>query len=397
MNEPYDILIMGAGPAGSAAGNFLAHAGLRVLIVEGEKHPRHHIGESLLPGSVPILNALGISSDTLTATCQPKFGARFYDPAGDRLVTFGFEPTPGSPSPAYQVSRETFDALLAQKARDAGCDLWENAVIETFDEQADRPSVTLRDGRTVSARFLVDATGRDALIATKHREKRLMADYGRVGIYTYFADLPAHDEHDARYITMYLFPAGWVWLIPLSDGRTSVGIVFRDIPEISAAAQGQTKQEALFWHAANTMPRLTQRLRGARITDSYRAISDYSYTVDHKFGPRWAAVGDAAGFLDPLFSSGVHLALASAQRASAAILDTLHSASTEKLQAYAAHMDAGFHVFRAFVHRFYHRDLANNLFFAPNKPPGIHLAITRILAGHVWDPTNPVLKMLGVS
>src|SRR3954454_7437539 len=103
MKNTYDILIMGGGPAGTAAGNFLAHAGLRVLIIEGEKHPRHHIGESLLPGSIPILNTLGISSDYLTAHSQPKFGARFYDPAGDRLVTFGFEPTPGSPSPAYQV------------------------------------------------------------------------------------------------------------------------------------------------------------------------------------------------------------------------------------------------------------------------------------------------------
>src|SRR3954447_2047018 len=115
MSDAYDIVIMGAGPAGSATGNLLAGSGLRVLIIEGEKHPRHHIGESLLPGSIPILNRLGISSEQLTAKYQPKFGARFYDTVGERLVTFGFEPTAGSASPAYQVFREEFDTLLAEK------------------------------------------------------------------------------------------------------------------------------------------------------------------------------------------------------------------------------------------------------------------------------------------
>jgi flavin-dependent dehydrogenase len=149
------------------------------------------------------------------------------------------------------------------------------------------------------------------------------------------------------------------------------------------------------------MPRLEQRLRAAQATDSFRAISDYSFTVAEKFGgdPRggWAAIGDAAGFLDPIFSSGVHLALSSAQEASAGILEKLRTGSDRGLHAYAAYMTRGFHVFRAFVHRFYNRDLVDNLFFMPNKPPAIHAAITSILAGHVWDEANPVLKMIGAG
>ena len=115
-----DVVVMGGGPAGAAAGNVLARAGFDVLIVERDRHPRHHIGESLLPGSVPVLGRLGVSPAELAARFQPKFGARFYDPAGDRMATFGFEPTPGSASPAFQVVREEFDALLAARAREAG-------------------------------------------------------------------------------------------------------------------------------------------------------------------------------------------------------------------------------------------------------------------------------------
>ena len=228
----------------------------------------------------------------------------------------------------------------------------------------------------------------------------MMDDYGRVEIYNYFADLRPHDDRDANYITMYIFDGGWVWLIPLRDGRTSVGIVYRDPPEVDPAMEAEmprtTRQERLFWQTVKTMPRLQRRLLGgtARVTDPYRAIGDYSYTVERKFGESWAAVGDAAGFLDPIFSSGVHLALSSAERASSGITEKLHTGSDAGLAAYARHMDAGFQVFQAFVHRFYNRDLVRNLFFMPNKPPEIHLAITRILAGNVWDESNPVIKMV---
>ncbi len=224
----------------------------------------------------------------------------------------------------------------------------------------------------------------------------MIREYGRVGIYNYFADLPMHDEFDAKFITMYLFDGGWVWLIPLSAGKTSVGVVYRDVPN-AVAQRGESRSEALFWHAVKTMPRLEKRLRAARATDEFRAIADYSYTVDEKYGPGFVAIGDAAGFLDPIFSSGVHLALSSAGRASAGIIEKLSTGSDAGLRDYADFMSQGFHVFRAFVHRFYNRELVRNLFFMENKPAVIHAAITRILAGHVWEVGNPVLAMIGVD
>jgi flavin-dependent dehydrogenase len=331
----YDVAIIGGGPAGCATGLYLAQAGLRVVIVEGDRHPRHHIGESLLPDSIGILNELGISSDELAKRWQTKFGARFYDTEQDRLATFGFEPTEGSISPAYQVLRQEFDALIWEKASLAGCDTWQNAAVESCDEHS--PRINLKDGRELTAGFLVDATGREAFIARKNKWKRTIPDYGRVAVYNYFADLPPHDHEDPKYITMYVFEGcggGWVWLIPLRDGRTSLGVVYRKPPELPQTTS--TREESLFWEAVKGMPRLELRLRAARPTEPYRAAGDYSFTVDHKMGPtgtapgglRWAAVGDAAGFLDPIFSSGMHL------------------------------------------------------------------AITRILAGRVWDADNPVVRMV---
>ncbi|MGN6367495.1 MAG: NAD(P)/FAD-dependent oxidoreductase [Phycisphaerae bacterium] len=400
MTEAHDIVIMGAGPAGAACGTFLARHGLDVLLIDAEKHPRHHIGESLLAASMPLLADLGISMEEMTRRFQPKFGARFYDPALDRLATFEFETAPGSPSPSFQALREDLDEMLAANAIKSGCTLAQNEWIESVEEDAERPTLRLRSDRELSCRFLVDATGRQPLLAAKRRTRQILTDYGRVGIYNYFTHLPPHDDFDDKYITMYIFEQGWVWFIPLRDGRTSVGVVYRTMPEIPPSS-GQSRTESLFWHAVKTMPRLEQRLRAARPSDPFRAISDYSFSVSEKFGGHpnagWAAIGDAAGFLDPIFSSGVHLALASAQRASAGILEKLRTGSDRGLHEYAAHMNQGFHVFRAFVHRFYNRDLVNNIFFMPNKPPAIHAAITNILAGHVWDPANPVLKMIGAG
>jgi hypothetical protein len=286
--------------------------------------------------------------------------------------------------------------MLAERARSAGCEIVENAVVEEVEENLDFPRVRLRDGRRFSGRFLVDATGRAAMLAVKRGTRTLIPEYGRVALYNYFAGMPAHDDDDAQYITMYLFDGGWVWLIPLRDGRASVGIVYQQVPPMDAAV-GVAKPEALFWHAVRRMPRLENRLMAAKATEEYRAIGDYSYSVREKFGERFALIGDAAGFLDPIFSSGVHLALHSAELAAAGIVQKLHTGSDTALASYAAHMDRGYRVFTAFIHRFYNRDLARNLFFMPNKPPQIHAAITRILAGHVWEDENPVLKMIGIG
>jgi len=396
-----DVAILGGGPAGCATGIFLARAGLNIAIYEAQRHPKHHIGESLLPGSLPILERVGISRAEMARNFQPKYGARFFDPhrgdAGEMApFTFAEGETLAGPSPSYQVLRADFDALLSQKARHAGCEFFEHTTVLDIDQ--DTATFTARSdaGSTpIRARFLVDATGRRAIIASKRGTKVPLTDFGRVAVFNYFADLPPHDASDPQFITMYIFVdatgqrrGGWWWLIPLADGRTSVGVVMQS----GALAAGLTSEEQ-FWSQAKRIPRLFGRLKNARVTEEFRVEADYSFRVDEKVGPHFAIVGDAAGFLDPIFSSGVHLALVSAEQAAAGVVQRLGGGSMDGLKAYQHHMQSGFGVFHAFVQRYYNGGLLN-LFFKKDKPEQYRRAIVDILAGNVWDQENPVIKML---
>jgi flavin-dependent dehydrogenase len=394
MKDIVDVIVVGAGPAGCACGIFLARAGLRVRILEGGKHPRHHIGESLLPGSMRVLRELGITEGEMISRFQRKAGARFYDSEMDRMAEFGFAASDGGTVPAFQVLREAFDAMLCAKARDAGCEVLEEMKVVGVEEESAR--VGLSDGREMEGRFLVDATGRGAMVARKRGTLKIVKEYGRVAIYNYFAGLAEHDARDGEFITMYVFDGGWVWLIPLADGRTSVGIVWSKKPGAGSQESEVKKEERVFWETAGTMLRLEKRLRAARATEEFRAIGDYSYSVSEKFGAKFVLVGDAAGFLDPIFSSGVHLALCSAERASAGIVEKLRTGSDVGLRAYEEFMEQGFRVFGAFVERFYNRGLVKNVFFMENKPAAMHAGVTAILAGEVWDRGNPAMKLLGV-
>ncbi len=386
-----EIVVIGAGPAGAAVGTLLARRGFDVLLLERDRHPRHHIGESLLPASMPILEELGISTAEMQRRYQPKFGARFYDPRQDRLAVFEFAGRAGDPAPAFQVWREEFDALLFEKARAAGCAVVEQAEVAQIDtaNDGDCPSVTLRDGRHLQARFIIDASGRSALLASARKTKTMLPTLGRLAVYNYYRDLQPHDEHDQRYITMYLFEGGWFWFIPLRDGRMSVGVVLASSALTPGlGAQGQ------FELAVQRIPRLAQRLARATPLEPFRAASDYSYKVSEKAGKNFALIGDAAGFLDPIFSSGVHLGLNSAQQAAKAVELRLRTGDDSGLESYAKYMQRGFSVFEAFVTRFYNRGLAENLLMTANKMPQMQQAVTQILAGHVWDSNNPVLKMI---
>ena len=391
MKSDRRIVVVGAGPAGAAVGTLLARRGFDVLLLERERHPRHHIGESLLPASMPILEELGISTAELQRRYQPKFGARFYDPIQDRLAVFEFAGRAGDPAPAYQVLREEFDAMLFEKARATGCEVLEQAEVAKIDtaDDGDSPSVDLRDGRHILARFVIDASGRSALLASARKTKTMLPTLGRLAVYNYYRDLEPHDEHDRRYITMYLFEGGWFWFIPLRDGRMSVGVVLA-----SAALTPELGAQGQFELAVQRIPRLAQRLKRATPLEPFRAASDYSYKVSEKAGKNFVLIGDAAGFLDPIFSSGVHLGLNSAQQAAKAVELRLRTGDGSALESYAKYMQRGFNVFEAFVTRFYNRGLIENLLMTANKSPQIQQAVTQILAGHVWDSTNPVLKMI---
>ncbi len=393
MENHSDIAIIGCGPAGAVAGAILAGKGYSVVIFDRDSHPRHHIGESLLPASMAILQSIGMDSQYMQAHHQGKYGARFFDPVANRLEVFGFAlPDQGAPPPTFNVIRETFDMQLRDKARQCGCIIHENMAIATVEEEQSPVHIHSESGQTHCCNFLMDATGASAMLARKHRGREMLPDFGRLAIYNYFANVPAPESADPferQYLTMHLIDGGWIWFIPLRDGSTGVGVVLK-----SDAIKKDFDLAGQFWAAMKQSPALYDRLSKATALAAYRPIGDYSYHCDPKIGLHHVLIGDAAGFLDPIFSSGVHLAITSAARAADGVDALLSRGEKLALQQYQADMAAGLRVFQAFVERFYQRDLVRNLFFSADKNPKMRAAIINILAGHVWDLSNPLIAML---
>ena len=385
------VLVIGCGPAGAAAAALMARAGITVRVLEAGEHPRHHIGESLLPHSMPVLGKIGLDRGFMTAHHQQKFGARFFDPVIGEMQTFEFASLlRGDPPPAFQVIRSVFDRQLRDAASAAGALVHENTAVEQSVLTGDGVTLTCSGGVEYTADFLLDASGAPGFMARRLGGRRMLPDFGRLAVYNYFDNLPPADPHERHYITMHIIEHGWIWCIPLRDGTTSIGTVL--------AQQGVKKNltlEQQFFAAIQQSPTLHSRVAAAKAVAPWRAASDYSYHCPVRQVPRCILLGDAGGFLDPIFSSGVHLALKSAEFAAAAVETFLADPTAEISPDFTGAMDRGMAVFEAFVHKFYQRDLVRNLFFAPHQPAAVRDAIIGILGGDVWNRRNPLVA--GIS
>ncbi len=385
-----NVLIIGCGPAGAAAAAMLAKAGLTVKVLEAHSHPRHHIGESLLPQSMPILQSIGLDRAFMQAHHQPKYGARFFDPTTNHTETFAFASyEKGDAPPTFQVIRSIFDRQMRDAALAAGANILENTAVTEVREMENPVAVETADGRQFTADFLLDATGASGLLARRMGTRVMLPDFGRIAIYNYFDKLPAALELEHLHITMHLIEDGWIWCIPLRDGSTNIGAVLTQ-----KGVRKNLNPQQQFYAAVAQSPNLQHRIVRSKPLAAWRVIADYSYRCTRKTGPRFAMIGDAGGFLDPIFSSGVHLALTSAQLAAAAVLQCLKTGDTSGLKNYAGTIDQGLAVFEAFVGRFYQRDLVRNLFCAPRQSATMRAAIIGILSGDVWNRNNPLVEAI---
>ena len=388
----YDVIVIGGGPAGSATGTFLARRGYRVLILEALRHPRHHIGESLLPAGMPVLAELGLDMRVMLQHHQAKYGARFFDPQSQRLETFAFGlPSDGIP-PAFNVNREEFDTQLKHAAVTSGCEFLEETPVAQAEADRQPICITLTDGTRITADFLVDASGAAAKLTRQQGGVETLPDFGRLAIYTYFSGVPAAHAEERSYLTMHLTEHGWIWLIPLPGDITSVGVVLKK----TGLRSGLNPQQQ-FAAAVAESPTLADRLKPLVALQPYRACAGYSYRCRPLTCRYGLTVGDAGGFLDPIFSSGVFLALMGATRGAQAVAESLNGNTAEPLRQHGQYMAAGLGVFESFVRRFYQRDLVRNLFFSRHQPAAMRTAVTSILAGHVWDQTNPLVAAVGRS
>jgi flavin-dependent dehydrogenase len=389
-----DAVVCGGGPGGSTFATLMARMGYRTVVLEREKFPRFHIGESLLPWNVPLFERIGVLAKLKAAGPQVKRGARFYHQGSSftRPVVFANGIDGDHPS-SFQVKRAEFDALLLQHTRESGAAVFEEArvteVLFSADGKRARGVKVLLKGegepRTVEAKVVVDATGRDALMARHLGGRRRDPLLDRSAAFAHFDTFKRAEGPTGGDIVVVTTPDGWWWLIPFSDGSVSVGIV---MPSRRFKERPGTVEQ-LFEESVARTPEVNDLLSGSKRTMDVQAIADYSYATPRISGDGFCLVGDAACFLDPVFSTGVLLAMESAELAASSVDRALRSKGRvdaadfrdfEKIYRGAVRRFAGF------VHGFYQPHMLETFYTAaPN--PWIERGVTTVLGGGVFHPT----------
>jgi flavin-dependent dehydrogenase len=387
MSAPWDVIVAGAGPGGSASAAFLAREGHRVLVLEKEHFPRFHIGESLLPASTPILLELGIEPDD--STFLFKRGAQFVCERTGRLQAFSFEEAmPGPPRSAFQVERAGFDAALAGRARAHGAEVRHGVRVRSVEIDDAEVRVETSEGLE-RGRYFIDATGQDRLLARRKRSVRPYRHFGRAAVFTHFEDLTEEGWSlvgEGNDIRIMMLDDGWAWVIPLTGKRLSVGLVMRK--------QGITK-EMLDAYLASS-PLISAMTAGAARRET-RLLGNYSFKNAAPSGKRYACVGDSSCFIDPVFSSGVTLALTSAKEMAALLSPALkrgEEANPELMRPIHEATAQGYETFAALVHRFYNTKIVDNLIFGAPADGELRPSVVSVLGGDVFREDNPFRDML---
>lgn len=394
--EACDVAVIGGGPAGSTAAALLARRGYRVIVLEKAHHPRFHIGESLLPMNLPLFERLGVH-DKVKALGVCKRGADF-EAANERgYNTFAFDRALGnSPPHAYQVWRQDFDRMLFEHARGCGALTREGHEVVGIEQPGARDAqlqVHTDDGGRyqIHARYLVDASGRDTFLAAKKRLRRKNPLHQSAAIFGHFRGAEARSGVDAGNVSMYRFEHGWMWMIPLPDGVMSVGAVCW--PDYLKQRKGRPRE--FLFETLRQNPALWRRLHGAElIGDEVRVTGNYSYDAARIGGPGWLLIGDAFAFLDPVFSTGVYLAMSSAEQAAAVVDAALREPSVELAQQrrLERRLRIGMERFSFFIYRF-NNPVMKRMFRAPSNRLRIEQGVISMLAGDIFDTPRVLWRL----
>jgi flavin-dependent dehydrogenase len=386
--EDCDVAVIGGGPAGSTIAALLAKRGHKVIALEKAHHPRFHIGESLLPMSLPLFERLGVA-EKVRALGVYKRGADFESNNERGYNTFDFDRALGSSPPhAYQVWRQDFDRMLFEHARENGADAREGHEALRFEQHGARDTrieVQTDEGRNyrISTRYLVDASGRDAFLAAKKKLRRKNQEHQSAAIFGHFRGARARSGQDAGNISMYRFEHGWMWMIPLPNGVMSVGAVCR--PDYLKLRKGRTVE--FFLETLQCSAALWQRMEEAElIGNQVQVTGNYSYDSRQMGGPGWILIGDAFAFLDPVFSTGVFLAMSTAEEAVRVVESALREPAREMalLRKLEKRVRSGMDRFSFFIYRF-NNPVMKEMLGHPNNTWKLEQGVISMLAGDVFD------------
>lgn len=383
-----DVLVIGGGPAGSTISALLARRGYDVVVIEKARHPRFHIGESLLPHNLPLFEDLGVARE-IESIGMPKYGVEFVSPWHEQPVLFEFvESWDKEFSSAYQVRRSEFDEILFRNASRCGARTVESCRVTDVLFVARGAQVTARhdDGNEEKwqTRFVVDASGRDTFLANRLGIKERSAKHNSAALFGHFsgaARLPGNAEGN---ISVFWFDHGWFWFIPLRDGTTSIGAVCWPYYMKSR----KTNVERFLLETIALCPPLADRLREARLISPVTATGNYSYSTKRAGGEHYIMLGDAYAFIDPVFSTGVYLAMHSAFVGAQTIDACLRKPelASASIKQYERSVKRGPAAYSWFIHHATAPGL-RELFLKRGPPFRIKEAVLSLLAGDIFRGT----------
>jgi len=384
-----DVLVIGGGPAGSTAAALLAARGYRVTLLEKAHHPRFHIGESLLPANLPLLEKLGVA-EAVKAIGMEKWGAEFVSPWHEHKQSFEFaDATDKSMPMAYQVRRAEFDEILIRNASDKNARVVEGCQVQDVSFLPEGAQVSARhdDGsiETVQTRFVLDASGRDTFLGNRFKAKQRNKKHNSTALYAHFSGAVRNPGKAAGNISIFWFEHGWFWFIPLIDGTTSVGAVTWPY---YLKTRKEKSLEQFFQETIAMCAPLGERLQCAQLSSAVEATGNFSYLCDRSHGSNYLLLGDAYAFIDPVFSSGVMMAMQSAFVGADTVDTCLRhpEQAAVALKKFDKMMKVGPREFSWFIYRVTNPTL-RNMFMEPRNFFRVKEGLLSVLAGDVYGNT----------